>query len=108
MARAIQGASDRAASRSSPSIAARMPENLVESMLFGHEKGAFTGATEKHVGKFAEANGGTLFLDEIGELPPDAQVEAVARHAGGRDRSGRRRARPVKVDFRLVSATNRT
>jgi transcriptional regulator with GAF, ATPase, and Fis domain len=45
--------------------------------MFGHEKGAFTGATEKHIGKFAEANGGTLFLDEIGELPLDIQVKLL-------------------------------
>ena len=54
-----------------------LPENLIESILFGHEKGAFTGATEKHLGKFVEANGGTLFLDEIGELPLDAQVKLL-------------------------------
>ena len=54
-----------------------IPDNLVESILFGHEKGAFTGATEQHVGKFVEANGGTLFLDEIGELPLDAQVKLL-------------------------------
>ena len=54
-----------------------IPDNLVESILFGHEKGAFTGATERHVGKFVEASGGTLFLDEIGELPLDAQVKLL-------------------------------
>ena len=80
-----------APSPSSRSIAARMPENLVESILFGHEKGAFTGATEKHTGKFVEADGGTLFLDEVGELPPAAQVKLLARLAGGRSRAGRRR-----------------
>ena len=55
----------------------RLPDNLVESILFGHEKGAFTGATEKHAGKFVEATGGTLFLDEIGELPPETQVKLL-------------------------------
>ena len=77
LARAIQGGSDR---RGKPFVTVNcgaLPENLVESILFGHEKGAFTGATEKHVGKFAEANGGTLFLDEIGELPLDAQVKLL-------------------------------
>ncbi len=49
----------------------------MESILFGHEKGAFTGATERHIGKFAEADGGTLFLDEIGELPLAAQVKLL-------------------------------
>ena len=105
MARAIQGGSDR---RGKPFVTVNcgaLPENLVESILFGHEKGAFTGATEKHVGKFAEANGGTLFLDEIGELPLDAQVKLLrALQEGEIDPVGARR--PVKVDFRLVSATN--
>ena len=74
-------------------------------ILFGHEKGSFTGATDKHAGKFAEANGGTLFLDEIGELPPEAQVKLLrALQEGEIDPVGARR--PVKVDFRLVSATN--
>ena len=105
MARAIQGGSDR---RGKPFVTVNcgaLPENLVESILFGHEKGAFTGATEKHVGKFAEANGGTLFLDEIGELPLDAQVKLLrALQEGEIDPVGSRRS--VKVDFRLVSATN--
>ena len=73
--------------------------------MFGHEKGAFTGATEKHTGKFAEANAGTLFLDEISELPLDAQVKLLrALQEGEIDPVGARR--PVKVDIRLVSATN--
>ena len=54
-----------------------IPENLVESILFGHEKGAFTGAVDKRIGKFQEADGGTLFLDEVGELPLDAQVKLL-------------------------------
>ena len=77
MARAIQGGSER---RGKPFVIVNcgaLPEKLVESILFGHEKGAFTGAVDKHVGKFAEANGGTLFLDEIGELPPEAQVKLL-------------------------------
>ena len=105
MARAIQGASER---RGKPFVTVNcgaLPENLVESILFGHEKGAFTGATEKHVGKFVEAHGGTLFLDEIGELPLDAQVKLLrALQEGEIDPVGARR--PVKVDFRLISATN--
>ena len=56
----------------------RDPENLVESILFGHEKGSFTGATEKHIGKFQEADGGTLFLDEVGELPPTFRSSCCA------------------------------
>src|SRR5690606_6695511 len=66
IARAIHGSGER---RARPFVAVNcgaMPENLVESILFGHEKGAFTGATEKHTGKFTEADGGTLFLDEVG------------------------------------------
>ncbi|MEL6283594.1 MAG: sigma-54 dependent transcriptional regulator [Pseudomonadota bacterium] len=106
MARAIQGASDR---RGKPFIAVNcgaIPENLVESILFGHEKGAFTGATEKRLGKFQEANGGTLFLDEIGELPLDMQVKLLrAIQEGEVDAVGAKK--PVKVDIRLISATNR-
>ena len=102
MARAIQGGSER---RGKPFVTVNcgaLPENLVESILFGHEKGAFTGATEKHVGKFAEAHGGTLFLDEIGELPLEAQVKLLrALQEGEIDPVGARR--PVKVDIRLVS-----
>jgi DNA-binding NtrC family response regulator len=77
IARAIQAESAR---RSKPFITVNcgaIPENLVESILFGHEKGAFTGASERHAGKFSEADGGTLFLDEIGELPVDVQVKLL-------------------------------
>jgi DNA-binding NtrC family response regulator len=83
-----------------------IPENLVESILFGHEKGAFTGATGKHIGKFQEADGGTLFLDEVAELPLDMQVKLLrAIQEGEIDPVGSRK--PVKVNIRLVSATNR-
>ena len=106
IARAIQGTSDR---RGKPFIVVNcgaIPDNLVESVLFGHEKGAFTGATEKHAGKFVEASGGTLFLDEIGELPLDAQVKLLrAIQEGEVDPVGGRK--PVRVDIRLISATNR-
>src|SRR5690606_31203356 len=85
---------------------AAIPENLVESILFGHERGAFTGATERHIGKFQEASGGTLFLDEIGELKPDMQVKLLrALQEGEVDPVGART--PVKIDIRLISATNR-
>jgi DNA-binding NtrC family response regulator len=78
----------------------------VESILFGHEKGAFTGATERHTGKFVEASGGTLFLDEISELPLAAQVKLLrALQEGAVEAVGGRK--PVKVDVRIVSATNR-
>ena len=83
-----------------------IPDNLVESILFGHEKGAFTGATEKHVGKFVEADGGTLFLDEIGELPLAAQAKLLrAIQDGHVEPVGARGGRTV--DVRLISATNR-
>jgi DNA-binding NtrC family response regulator len=105
MARAIQGGSERRGKAFVTVNCGALPENLIESILFGHEKGAFTGATEKHIGKFAEANGGTLFLDEIGELPLDAQVKLLrALQDGEIDPVGGKR--PVKVDIRLVSATN--
>lgn len=106
IASAIQGSSDR---KSKPLVTVNcgaIPENLVESILFGHEKGAFTGAVDKHVGKFQEAHGGTLFLDEVGELPQDVQVKLLrAIQENEIDPIGGRR--PVKVDFRLISATNR-
>ncbi len=106
IARAIHGSSDR---RTKPFVAVNcgaMPENLVESILFGHEKGAFTGATERHTGKFVEASGGTLFLDEVGELPLAAQVKLLrAIQEGEVETVGGRR--PVKVDVRIISATNR-
>ena len=106
IARAIHGSGER---RSKPFVAVNcgaIPDNLVESILFGHERGAFTGATERHVGKFAEASGGTLFLDEIGELPQAAQVKLLrAVQEGEVEPVGARR--PIKVDVRLISATNR-
>jgi DNA-binding NtrC family response regulator len=106
IARAIHGAGER---RAKPFIAVNcgaIPDNLVESILFGHEKGAFTGATERHTGKFVEANGGTLFLDEVGELPLAAQVKLLrAIQEGEVEPVGARK--PVKVDVRIISATNR-
>src|SRR6478609_6991982 len=105
-ARAIHGSSER---KSKPFVAVNcgaIPDNLVESILFGHEKGAFTGATERHQGKFLEAHGGTLFLDEVGELPLAAQVKLLrALQEGTVEAVGGRK--PVKVDVRIVSATNR-
>jgi DNA-binding NtrC family response regulator len=106
IARAIHGSGER---RAKPFVAVNcgaIPDNLVESMLFGHEKGAFTGATDRHVGKFVEATGGTLFLDEIGELPPSAQVKLLrAIQEGQVDPVGGKK--PIKVDVRIISATNR-
>ena len=106
IARAIQGESERAGRPFVTVNCGAIPENLVESILFGHEKGAFTGAVDKRVGKFQEADGGTLFLDEVGELPLDAQVKLLrALQEGEIDPVGAKK--PVKVNFRLVSATNR-
>ncbi|NWG45481.1 MAG: sigma-54-dependent Fis family transcriptional regulator [Alphaproteobacteria bacterium] len=106
VARAIQSASDRSGRPFVTVNCGAIPENLVESILFGHEKGAFTGATDRHTGKFAEANGGTLFLDEIGELKPEIQVKLLrALQEGEVDPVGAKK--PVKVDVRLVSATNK-
>jgi transcriptional regulator with GAF, ATPase, and Fis domain len=85
---------------------AALPANLIESELFGHEKGAFTGATERRIGKFELARNGTLFLDEIGELPLELQAkllrvlqEKEIERIGGRS--------PIQVDVRIVAATNR-
>ncbi len=106
IARAIHGAGER---RAKPFVAVNcgaIPDTLVESILFGHEKGAFTGATERHTGKFVEATGGTLFLDEVGELPLAAQVKLLrAIQEGEVEPVGGKK--PLKVDVRIISATNR-
>lgn len=85
---------------------ATLPSTLIESELFGHEKGSFTGALEKRTGKFEQANDGTIFLDEVGEMMPDMQVkllrvlqEQEIERIGGRA--------PIKIDVRVVAATNR-
>jgi DNA-binding NtrC family response regulator len=107
IARAIQGGSDRKAKPFVTVNCGAIPDNLVESILFGHEKGAFTGAADKHTGKFREAHGGTLFLDEVGELPLEIQVKLLrALQDGEIDPVGARR--PIRVDFRLISATNQS
>jgi transcriptional regulator with PAS, ATPase and Fis domain len=83
-----------------------IPEQLVESELFGHEKGAFTGATEARLGHFREAHGGTLFLDEIAELPKAAQVKLLRTLQQG-EVLAVGSSRPVRVDVRIVAASNR-
>jgi two-component system nitrogen regulation response regulator GlnG len=85
---------------------AAIPAELIESELFGHEKGAFTGAVARHAGKFEQADGGTLFLDEIGDMPLAAQTRLLrALQSGSVRRVGGREE--VKVDVRIVAATNR-
>jgi len=106
ISRAIHNASSR---KDKPLVnvnCAALPHNLIESELFGHERGAFTGASERRVGKFELANNGTLFLDEIGEMPLELQVkllrviqEREVERLGGRS--------TIKVDVRLIAATNR-
>lgn len=106
IARAIQGSSERARRPFITVNCGAIPENLVESILFGHEKGSFTGATGKHIGKFQEADGGTIFLDEVGELPQDAQVKLLRiLQEGEVDPIGSKRT--TKIDVRVISATNR-
>lgn len=83
-----------------------IPENLIDSELFGHEKGAFTGAVSTKRGRFERADKGTLFLDEIGELPPDAQTRLLrVLQTGEFERVGGKE--PVKADVRIISATHR-
>jgi len=85
---------------------ATLPAGLVESELFGHEKGAFTGATARRLGRFELANGGTIFLDEIGELPADSQVKLLrVLQESEFDRVGG--SAPIRVDVRVLAATNR-
>ena len=85
---------------------AAIPRELIESELFGHERGAFTGATNRSQGRFEQANGGTLFLDEIGDMPPEAQTrllrvlqEGEFTSVGGRQ--------PIKANVRIIAATHR-
>ena len=84
---------------------AAIPQDLVEAELFGHEKGAFTGAAQQRVGRFEQADGGTLFLDEIGDMPPDTQTRLLRVLADGEFyRVGGHS--PVRVDVRIIAATH--
>ncbi len=83
-----------------------IPSGLVESELFGHEKGAFTGATQRRIGRFELAHGGTIFLDEVTELPLDTQVKLLrVLQEGEFERVGS--SQTIKVDVRVIAATNR-
>ncbi len=106
IARAIHSHSRRAARPLIKVNCAALPEGLVESELFGHEKGAFTGAIARRIGRFELADGGTLFLDEIGELPPETQAKllrVLQEHELERVGGGT----SIQVDVRIIAATNR-
>ncbi|MCK6417785.1 MAG: sigma-54 dependent transcriptional regulator [Alphaproteobacteria bacterium] len=105
-ARALHGESGRSGKPFVALNCGAIPAQLVESTLFGHEKGSFTGATQKTAGKFREAEGGTIFLDEVGELPLDAQVKLL-RVLQQAEIEPVGAARPVSVNVRVISATNR-
>jgi formate hydrogenlyase transcriptional activator len=106
IARALHNASPRHDKIMVKVNCAALPENLIESELFGHERGSFTGAIERRIGKFELANGGTLFLDEIGEMPHSLQAkllraiqEREIERVGGKN--------PIRINVRIIAATNR-
>jgi two-component system response regulator HydG len=104
LARAIHEHSPRTNGPFVPVNCAALPESILEAELFGYEKGAFTGAVQRHDGRFVQADGGTLFLDEIGEIPTHVQVKLLrVLQEGEIERLG---GRTMKVDLRLVAATN--
>lgn len=106
IARAIHEKSKRSKKPMVKLNCAAIPESLIESELFGHEKGAFTGAVQQKIGRFEVANGGTLFLDEIGELPFDLQSKLLrVLQEGEFERIGG--TKTIKVDVRIIAATNR-
>ncbi len=106
MARAIHDASPRKDKVLIKVNCAALPANLIESELFGHERGAFTGATQKRIGRFELADGGSIFLDEIGELPIDLQPKLLrVLQEGTLDRVGG--TQTINVDVRIIAATNR-
>jgi transcriptional regulator with PAS, ATPase and Fis domain len=106
IARSIQGNSKRAKGPFVPLNCGAMPDTLIEAILFGHEKGSFTGASSDKRGLFETANGSTIFLDEIGEMPLSAQVKLL-RALQEKEIVRVGAARQIKVDVRVVAATNR-
>src|SRR5687767_11451675 len=106
VARTIHRNSPRAGQRFVQVNCAAIPEELIESELFGHEKGSFTGATEKQIGKFEQADRGTIFLDEVGDMSPKTQAKVLrVLQEGEVERLGS--ARTIKVDVRVIAATNK-
>ena len=106
VARAIHRNSLRSRERFIQVNCAAIPEELIESELFGHEKGSFTGATEKQIGKFEQADKGTIFLDEVGDMSPKTQAKVLrVLQEGEVERLGS--SRTIKVDVRVIAATNK-
>ena len=106
IARAIHKRSERSEHAFISVNCAAFAPTLISSELFGHEKGAFTGATQRRIGRFELANGGTIFLDEAGDLPPDTQI-ALLRVLQEREFERVGGTQPIKVDVRVIAATNR-
>ena len=106
IARAIHKRSKRAAQAFIGVNCGAIPGSLIASELFGHEKGAFTGATQRRLGRFEAANGGTIFLDEVGDLPPDIQI-ALLRVLQEREIERVGSDKPIPVDVRVLAATHR-
>ena len=107
LARAIHDGSPRSGKPFVPVNCAAIPESILEAELFGYEKGAFTGATQRRDGRFAAASGGTLFLDEIGEIPMHVQVKLLRVLQEGEIELLGAGGRPTRIDIRLVAATNK-
>jgi formate hydrogenlyase transcriptional activator len=106
IARAIHKRSGRAERAFIAVNCAAIPPSLISSELFGHEKGAFTGATNQRLGRFEAANGGTVFLDEVGDLPPDVQI-ALLRVLQEREIERVGSNKPIPIDVRVLAATHR-